>query len=220
MPQFYSPRTIIQYAEYPEADVSWSNNQADSTIIDTPDYNFADPNTGAGNKNIIQTVKNLSHIPNPTRGPKLDKTYYLKCTNFNIRDLPSTITGITVTINAQRYGRIVDETVCLIHNDQIISENKTNLQALREGHLRNDNDQTYGNNTDLWGAELTREMLEDESFGLLLRFASNPLYPHRDTIEIYRIVLTVHPFNVFIFDEGIDIEFITEEDPSDYFSTE
>lgn len=220
MPEFYFPRTIVQYAEYPDTDVSWSNNQADPTIKDNANYNFADPSYGAGNKNVIQTVKNLTHIPNSTRGAKLDKTYYLKCTNFGLTDLPTNITGISVTIYSQRYGRIVDETVCLVHNGQVISENKTNISAIREGHLTNNNNQTYGGETDTWGIDLNKEMFQDDSFGILIRFSSNPLYPHRDTMEIYKIVLTVHPFNVFVFDESSDIEFITEESPGDYFSVE
>lgn len=212
MPQFYFPRTIVQYAEYPDTNISWSNNQVDSTIIENPDYNFAAPAPGAGSKNVLQTVKHLTHIPNPTRGPRLDKTYYLKCTNFGIdlASLPTNITGLELTIDAQRYGRVVDDTVCLIYNGEVISENKTNLADPIEGHLRNSNTQIYGKIDDLWGAEITPEMLTSENFGVLLRFASNPLYPHKDTIEVFRITLKIYPYESFIFEDNTE-SFITEE---------
>lgn len=212
MPEFYYPRTIVQYAEYPDTDISWSNNQVDLSIKDDPTYNFADPDKGAGQKNVIQSVKHLMHIPNPTRGPKLDKTYYLKCTNFqfNTGDLPDAITGIELRIDAQRYGRVVDDTVCLVYNGEVISENKTNLSAIREGHLTNGNIQTYGGMFDNWGVELTPEMLANGSFGVLLRFASNPLYPHKDSIEVFRILIKVHPYTSFIFEDESEF-FITED---------
>jgi hypothetical protein len=222
MPEFYYPKTIVQYAEYPDQNISWSNNAVDTTIIDQPDYNFSDPDNGAGNKNIIQTVKNLTHIPNPTRGPKLDKTYYLKCTNFGITDIGAveSITGITLSLTAQRHGRIVDDTVCLIYQDQVISENKTNLSSVYgEGHLNNTELQIYGSANDMWGAELTEAIVTDPSFGVLLRFSSNPIYPHRDTMEVLKVLLTVHPFDVFVMNPDDNTEFI-DEITGDYFIPE
>jgi len=211
MPEFYSPKTIVQYAEYPDTDISWSNNQVDTSIKDDPSYNLANPAPGAGQRNVIQSTKNLAHIPNPTRGPKLDKTYFLKCTKFGMTGdtIPTSVTGIEVRLDAQRWGRIVDETVCLVYNGEIISENKTNISAIREGHLTNNNVQTYGGFADMWGAEITREMLASDSFGVLLRFSSNPLYPHRDTIEVYRITIKLYPYNSFQF-ETSDEFFISE----------
>lgn len=223
MPEFYPPKSIVQFAEYPDQNISWSNNQADPTIVENPDYNFADPNNGAGDRNVIQTVKNLTHVPNPTRGPKLDKTYFLRCTNFGIVDenLSGIITGISVTVTAQRNGRIVDDTVSLVYQGEIISENKTNLSTIYgEGHIRNDNVQTYGGENDLWGAEITPEMVKDPSFGILLRFSSNPIYPHRSTIELYKILLTIHPFNVFVLNPDASIEFIQEDAEGNYFIPE
>lgn len=220
MPEFYYPKTITQYAEYPAQNISWSNNQSNPQIIEDPDYNLANANSGAGNKNVLTTVKPLTHIPNPGRGPILDKTYYLKCTDLGLTDLPGNITGISVMIDAQRNGKIVDETVCLIHNGEVISNNKTNLSAQREGHLTNNNVQTYGGETDMWGVQLTSEMLMDNSFGLLLRFSSNPLYPHREGLQIFKILIKVHPFNLFVFDSDSSVEFITEDPVSEYFASE
>ena len=213
MPEFFYPQSIVQYAEYPETHISWTNNDADSTIVDNSSYNLGDPDTGAGNRNIISTIKPLTHVANPTRGPKLDKTYYLKCTNFNIGNLPNTITGITLHISSQRNQKIIDETVCLIYDGEVISDNKTNLSAGHygvEGHMKIENDASYGGPQDLWGATITKTMLQDSKFGVLLRFSSNPMRPHKDGMLVYQITLEVSPNNYFTFEENSDIEFVTE----------
>jgi hypothetical protein len=214
MPEFFYPRSIVQYAEYPELNVSWTNNQADTTIVDNALYNLADPTAGAGNRNVLTTVKPLTHISNPTRGPKLDKTYYLKCTDFKIGNLPNTITGIRLRISSQRNQKIVDETVCLIYDGEIISENKTNLSAgpySIDGHMKIENEAYYGGDTDLWGANITKSMLQDSKFGVLLRFSSNPMRPHKEGMLIYQITLEVAPNNYFVFEVDPNIEFVTEQ---------
>jgi hypothetical protein len=217
MQRYYIPKTIVQYAEYPDNDISWTNNSSDTTIIDQPLYNFINTSNGVGGRNNIQTVKPLTHVANPSRGPKLDKTYYLKCTNFEITDVPSTVTGIGLVLQTQRNQKIVDDTICLIYQDQVISDNKTNLSAgpyAIDGHLRNSNNQTYGNVNDLWGATITPDMVRDPSFGVLLRFSSNPMYPHREGMTIFQVFLEVFPDAYFIeeFSDEDSIEFITEDD--------
>jgi hypothetical protein len=214
MPEFFYPRSIVQYAEYPETHISWTNDQSDHTIVDNPNYNLNNPTNGSGSYNVIGTTKPLTHVANPTRGPKLDKTYYLKCTNFNIGNLPNTITGITLHISSQRNQKIIDETVCLIYDGEIISDNKTNLSAGHygvEGHMKIENEASYGGPEDLWGATITKTMLQDSKFGVLLRFSSNPMRPHKEGMTIYQIVLEVGPNNYFVFEENFDTEFVTED---------
>ena len=219
MPVFYHPKSIVQYAEYPDNNISWSNNFRDKTIIENPDYNFADSNTSAGNRNVIGSVKELTHVSNASFGPKLDKTYYLKCTNFGFSGLTDALTGITLLLDTQRNGKIVDETVALIYQDQVISKNKTDLSTQYEGHLRNGNIQTYGGETDLWEAELTNEMVMDPSFGVLLRFTSNPMYPHKCGMDVFRIMLSTYPYNIFVEEEpNTSIEFLSED--GTYFEAE
>jgi hypothetical protein len=213
MANIFYPKTIVQYAEYPELNISWTNN-FNSDILDNPNYNFAEPGQSSGSKNVLSTIAPLTHVANPTRGPKLDKTYYLKCTDFRIQELPNTITGITLTLSTQRNQKIVDETICLLYNDQIISDNKTNLSAgpySIDGHMNIQNVSTYGGPTDMWGSTtITKTMLMDPGFGVLLRFASNPMYPHKEGMLLYQITLEISPDNYFSLDTG-DVEFITED---------
>jgi hypothetical protein len=219
MTQYYVPKTVVQYAEYPDVNVSWTNNLQDATVIDQPDYNLANPNTGAGDLNIITTIKPLQHIPNSGRGAVLDKTFYLKCSDFEFDVAPKDITGVAVEIHAQRNGRVVDDTVAFMLNDEVISENRTNLASIREGHVRNNNTQLYGGDGDTWGMTLTPELFADPTFSLLIRFSSNPLYPHRDGMQIYKILVTFFPYQQFIF-EDTDVFFASEEDIDTIFVPE
>jgi hypothetical protein len=219
MTQYYVPKTIVQYAEYPEQNVSWTNNLKDTTVIDQPEYNLANPETGAGDRNIITTIKPLQHIPNSGRGSVIDKTFYLKCSDFGFDVAPEDITGVVVEIHAQRNGRIVDDTVVFMLGDQVISDNKTNLASIREGHVRNNNVQVYGGDGDTWGMTLTPELFADPTLSLLVRFASNPLYPHRDGIQIYKILVTFLPDQQFIFEDN-QVFFATEDDPRAIFVPE
>lgn len=218
MSNLFYPKTIVQYAEYPELNVSWSNN-FNTDILGNPSYNFAQPGQNSGSNNVISTVVPLTHVANPTRGPKLDKTYYLKCTNFFGSHVPTAPTGLVLTVTSQRNQKIVDDTICLIYQDQIISDNKTNLSAgpySIDGHMKIDNVATYGSENDMWGATITREMIMDPSFGVLLRFASNPMYPHKEGMLIYQITLQVYPDLYFIEETTQDsIEFILEQSTND-----
>jgi hypothetical protein len=219
MTQYYVPRTVVQYAEYPDVNVSWTNNFNDATVIDQPEYNLANPNTGAGDRNVLTTVKPLQHIPNSGRGAVLDKTFYLKCSNFEFDVAPNNITGVAVELHTQRNGRVVDDTVAFMLNNEVISENRTNLASIREGRVRNNNVQTYGGDGDTWGMTLTPELFADPTFSLLIRFSSNPLYPHRDGMQIYKILVTFFPDQYYIF-EDIDVFFAREDDIETIFIPE
>jgi hypothetical protein len=219
MTQYYVPKTVVQYAEYPDVNVSWTNNIKDDAVIDQPDYNLVDPNTGAGDRNVLTTVKPLQHIPNSGRGAVLDKTFYLKCSNFEFDVAPNNITGVAVELHTQRNGRVVDDTVAFMLNDEVISENRTNLASRTDGHVRNNNTQVYGGDGDTWGMTLTPELFADPTFSLLIRFASNPQYPHRDGMQIYKILVTFFPDQQFIFEDN-DVFFAAEDNIDSIFVPE
>ena len=127
----------------------------------------------------------LTHI---ARSPKTDttnKTYYLKSQGFNFSNLPDVISGIELRINSERRGRITDDTVQLIIDDQVIGENKANLNL--------DPIKTYGGQTDLWDInDIQVENLRQSTFGVLVRFQSHPHYPHRDGAYISGIELRIY----------------------------
>lgn len=138
------------------------------------------------------TVKPLIHIagtggPGPGMTDVRYKTTALKFTNFQI---PSeTITGIELFFDVDRQGRASDAEVSLVFNDEIISINKTNYDQDEGGHLIHFNNNNYGGDADLWGANITAEMISDASFGVNIRMQSHPFFPHSSTPIIRSVSL-------------------------------
>jgi hypothetical protein len=143
-------------------------------------------------KNPLQTIGDLKHRSNLASGDLRDSTRILYFKNFNFSNLPDTISGIELTVTARRSGRIVDEIVQLSVNNQLIGNNNFIYLTEREGHLRIDDVTTYGNPTDLWGIELTPELLNDSTFSVALKFQSHPYFPHSSNLIIESVALTVY----------------------------
>jgi hypothetical protein len=138
-----------------------------------------------------QTAEPLKHIANPASGPIRDSTFALVCTGFNI-PLLDEINGIEVRVTGQRNGRIADETIQLVYQDQAIGRNNFSYETDEEGRLPLFNDTVYGGSEDLWGSEITTNMLQDASFGVILKFQSHPYYPHSSDMQIESVSLTVY----------------------------
>jgi len=161
------PTTFYQYAEEggESVHIRWDETKFNSQVK-------------------IGTQGVLSHL---ARSPKTDlrnKTYYLKVQGFDFSSIPDTINGIEVVLTTDRRGRVTDETVQLVINDQVVSENKATLNL--------DPIKTYGSSTDLWGLETISQQDINSSFGLLMRFQSHPHFPHRDGMFIRGIEVRIH----------------------------
>lgn len=131
----------------------------------------------------IGTESDLYHTANLSINDRRTKTYYLYLSNFNFLNVPDTISGVEAVIEMQRRGRITDETIQLRYNDEFIGINKADFKL--------DIIKTFGGETDTWGANLTRDMILDPSFGIGVRFQSHPNWPHRDRPLMYYIKLRI-----------------------------
>jgi hypothetical protein len=138
-----------------------------------------------------QSEQPLKHIANPASGPIRDSTFALVCTGFNIPQLDE-INGIELRVTGQRNGRIADETIQLTYLGSAIGVNNFVYETDEEGRLPLANDTVYGSPTDTWGAEVTPEMVQDPSFGVILKFQSHPYYPHSSDMQIETVALTVY----------------------------
>lgn len=146
-------------------------------------------------------------------------TNELWCTNFNIPNNGGTVVGIELQTFIQRAARIQDTTVQLILNGQMIGDNyarptglitdiNTGDTILAESDAAYIGDQTlentpplgtptpdymiYGKSTDLWGTTgLTAANVSDTSFGVVLKYGSNPTTPHRDLAYLSQIALRI-----------------------------
>jgi hypothetical protein len=133
----------------------------------------------------LSTDGSLEHI---ARSPKHDirtKTYYLKFTGFNFENLPATISGIELKLDVQRRGRVTDETVDLYVADQAVGNNQATLELVPT--------KIYGGETDLWAMEnLLLADVEDNNFGVVIRFQAHPHWPHKDHAFVNAVELRIH----------------------------
>jgi len=132
----------------------------------------------------IKTSKDLLHI---ARSPKLDvtmKTYYLALSGFNFTGLPEIILGIELKLTGNRRGRITDETVQLMLNNEPIGKNRASLGLSPQ--------KIYGSETDLWETEITPSDIQNNIFGVLIRFQSHPHWPHKDTMVVDDVEVRIH----------------------------
>jgi hypothetical protein len=172
MTTWTSPTTITQYAESgaESVHIPWNSDQLNA--LQSP-----------GNE-ALQTAGTLVHT---ARSPKVDftnKTYYIAATNFNFADLPDQISGVQLKLTTDRRGRITDETVHLLLNNQPVGDNRASLTV--------DPIKVYGSETDLWGlSSLSKNDITSSSFGVLIRFQSHPQWPHKDGATLYSAELLI-----------------------------
>lgn len=165
------PTNVIQYAE----------NGAESAHIS---WNYIDNIKDLDNRSA-HSNGTLSHIP---RSPKIDirnKTYYIRATGFNFQNIPDTVAGIEVRLNARRYGRATDDTIALCLNEAAIGDNHATLPISPI--------KIYGSSSDLWGStNLTLSNIQDPSFGIIFRFQAHPNWPHRDPVLVDSVEMRIH----------------------------
>ena len=191
--RWHTPNNTTQIPEFEDFDnhIQWQRGTAkvlDQYGVPTDFPNF-DLNSGAP---FIQSVKPLLYIANDGHAPLRMKTWYLHLTDFRITDVPEVISGIELKTNIRRKGRIMDETISLRYNNDLLGENKINYNTDDMGHVPIYNATSYGNMTDLWNAELTPEIVTDVSFGVTLRFQSHLFYPHKETVLVESVELRVY----------------------------
>jgi hypothetical protein len=137
------------------------------------------------------TIAPLQHRANAATGGLRDTTQSIIFTGFNI-DFQESINGVQLNIIAQRNGRIADETIQLYYQGSAIGINNFQYETDEEGRLPIENNSNYGGENDTWGVELTNEMIQNPTFGVLLRFQSHPYYPHSSAITLDSISLTIY----------------------------
>ena len=176
MANVYYPTIVKQIGESPS--VAWVGTGYDETDDIAVDKK-------------IRTATELRHIANPASGPIRDSTYALVYSDFRIANLGA-VNGIELRVIAQRNGRITDETIQLTYQDSAIGRNNYQYETDDQGRLPLFDDTRYGGPEDLWGADITAEMLQDPSFGVILKFQSHPYYPHRSGMLIQSVSLTIY----------------------------
>jgi hypothetical protein len=132
----------------------------------------------------IKTSRDLLHIARDPRHDIKEKTYFLRCTGFNFINLPQVVSGIELRISSNRGGRIIDDTIQLCLNEELIGDNFANLTI--------DPLKVYGNDIETWNSNLSMTNIQDSTFGIVVRFQSHPNWPHKCSVFLDSIELRVH----------------------------
>ena len=156
------PLTIAQWAEDP-SHIGWENIELLPSSTSRP----------------------LLHIAREPRNDIKMKTHFVYATGFDFKYVPEVISGVQFTLAVDRGGRIHDETVQLMYNGQLIGENKASQVV--------DPTQIYGGSTNTWAVpNISRQMVQDISFGIALRFKSHPAWPHKTTAILRLLDLQIY----------------------------
>lgn len=186
--QFYNP-TLIQevipvddYLQQPL--VEWSFNGAISE------------NNYAVSKQPLHTISGL------WMEKYLSHTSELWCTALNISDCNQPVVGIEFLLSMHRFSRIEDLRIQLTLNGEAIGDNMASpVDPVQSNMYTGDNSpllpivgdvNVYGAPDNLWGTtNLTSVNVADPSFGIIISFRSNQVYPHRDIAQINQIALGI-----------------------------
>jgi hypothetical protein len=172
--EWRNPRLVSQYSE----------SNAETIHIKWDDSNgYAGLRSSNGSS--VGTLGKLIHIARSPKPDIVNKTYYIKMTNYSFTNLSNTINGIELKLLSKRVGRITDDTVSLTYNNQLIGENQARLEINPTMY--------YGGPLLLWGvSNITKQIIEDPSFGVVLRFKSHPEWPHSDPMDLISVQLRIH----------------------------
>ena len=169
-----NPRIISQYPE----------EGAETLHVKWDDTNGFS-NLKSANSQSVGTMGDLIHIARSPKPNITNKTYYIKLTDYRFVSLPNIISGIELKITSKRLGRVVDDTVILTYNNQPLGNNQASLDI--------NPIKIYGGETILWGnGSITSTMIQDPSFGVILRFKSHPQWPHRSPMSLDSAEMRIH----------------------------
>ena len=167
---------------------------------DSIDWNF-NPNIISPNA-IAVTKKPLHTISGIWMEKFLSNTSQLWLTGFHIPNLSGTVIGIEFQLNILRSARIEDLIIQLTLNGELIGDNCASTVnpvqsdmytgALLEPVNPVGDYNIYGSPVDLWGTNgLTPTNLADPTFGIVISFKSNVIYPHTDMAYVDQVGLRI-----------------------------
>jgi hypothetical protein len=185
---FYNPTAITQV-----------NVPNEITGIPSIDWNF-NPNVIADSSEAV-TKAGLYTMSGLWMEKFLSNTSQLWCTGYNIPNTNNPVVGIEFQLNIQRAARIEDLMIQLTLNGELIGDNYASMiNPVQSDMYTGDNTvptpvgdlHIYGGPADLWGTiDLTAANIADPTFGIVVSFRSNAIYPHRDLAYLSQVALRI-----------------------------
>ena len=178
---FYSPHTLTNVT---------IPNQI--TGYDSIDWNF-DPSTLSPDA-VATSKKSLYTISGFWMEKFLSNTSQLWCTGYNIPN-KGPVQGIELRLAIARAARIEDLLIQLTLNGDLIGDNlASNINPVQSDVNTSDfttplnpvgDMHIYGAEDNMWGTTgLTAADIADPTFGVVISFKSNIIYPHRDIVYL------------------------------------
>lgn len=153
------------------------------------------------NISYAETVKPLHTISGLWMEKFLSKTNELWLTGFNFTNT-STLVGIEFQLGIQRAARIEDLLIQLTLNGELIGNNLASTVNPVESNMYTGeymdspipptpvgDYNIYGDPANLWGTTLTSADIQDPTFGIVIAFRSNEIYPHTDLCYVNQVAL-------------------------------
>ena len=187
---FYSPTAINQ--------VTVAN---DITGVPSIDWDF-NP-TQISESAQATTKKRLYTISGLWMEKFLSNTSQLWCTHLHIPNNNRTVVGMELLLGVQRASRVEDLLIQLTLGGELIGNNyASTVNPVQSSMYTGDYMETpiqpvgdvgmYGGPADLWGTtSLTSADIADTTFGIVVSFRSNEIYPHSDLAYLNQVALRI-----------------------------
>jgi hypothetical protein len=168
------------------------------TNFNSIDWKF---NSFLGENNYATSSRPLYTISGLWMEKFSSTTSQLWLTNYKFTDLGQAVVGVELQLNVLRAARIEDLLIQLTLGGNLIGNNLASTvnpvqsdmytgDLLEPLHPVGDLS-IYGSPTDLWGTTLSSADVADPTFGVVISFKSNAIYPHRDTVYLDQASLRI-----------------------------
>ena len=182
-----------------------NNLNVPNTVTGSPSVDWVTKNNTILENNYAISSKPLHTISGLWMEKFLTMTSELYCTGYNFTDTGMTVKGIELALNVQRASRIQDLKIKLVLNGAEIA-NSSNLASAVNPVQSNmyvgtgptdvypvpvGNYYVYGGDLSIWGVNLTSADIANSTFGIVVSFHSNQIYPHTDLVYLDQAALRV-----------------------------
>ena len=182
-----------------------TNINIPNTVTGYASIDWITKNNTISENNYATSSKPLHTISGLWMEKFLSTTSELYCTGYNFTNTGRTVTGIELALNVQRASRIQDLKIKLVLNGVEIA-NSNNLASTVNPVQSNmyvgtgptdvypvpvGDYNVYGGDLNLWGVSLTSTQIADPTFGIVVSFHSNQIYPHTDLVYLDQAALRV-----------------------------
>jgi hypothetical protein len=195
---FYNVQISLGFRHFPTitSQIVWADSSV-SVIGSGYMGSYYYPGDTAGNVNLamVSTAANSKSFP-----------IAIQTTNYS-PEVPSTVAyvptiqGIELELDIKRAARIEDLVIQLTLGGVLIGDNLASIINPVQADMYTaeraiypvpvPDYSIYGSSTNTWGTTLTSSQIADPTFGVVISFQSNVIYPHRDLAYLHKARLRV-----------------------------